>query len=74
VVGQVDRLARRDSQVFQIRLTVDAPGGDSEALKVVSKSAKETLDVQRAILLDHADQIAHLRVLRADRQWESLGN
>jgi hypothetical protein len=27
-----------------------------------------------AWLRDHADQIAHLRVLRANRQWESLWN
>ncbi|MCU0789263.1 MAG: hypothetical protein MUC91_13950 [Verrucomicrobia bacterium] len=27
-----------------------------------------------AWLHDHADQIAHLRVLRANRQWESLWN
>ena len=27
-----------------------------------------------AWLQDHADQIAHLRVLRANRQWESLWN
>ena len=27
-----------------------------------------------AWLRDHADQIAHLRVLRANRQWESMWN
>jgi hypothetical protein len=25
-------------------------------------------------LRDHADQIGHLRVLRANRQWQSLWN
>jgi preprotein translocase subunit SecD len=38
--------------VFQIRLVLDAPSGDSEQMTIVSQVRKEAVDVQKTVLLD----------------------
>ena len=40
------------SPVFQIRLVLDAPSGDSEPMTIVSKERKEVVNVQKTVLLD----------------------
>jgi preprotein translocase subunit SecD len=59
------------SSVFQIRLVLDAPAGDSEPMTVVSKERKEVMNVQKTVLLDQTalksagvrtDALGHARI------------
>ena len=59
------------SPVFQIRLVVDAPSGDSEPMTIVSKERKEVVNVQKPVLLDQTavesvgvrtDELGHAQI------------
>src|SRR5437867_7985516 len=59
------------SPVFQIRLVVDAPSGDSEPMTIVSKERKEVVNVQKSVLLDQTavesagvrtDELGHAQI------------
>jgi preprotein translocase subunit SecD len=59
------------SPVFQIRLVLEAPSGDSEPMTIVSKEAQEVVNVQKLVLLDQTalksagvrtDEFGHARI------------
>ena len=66
---------RRDCLDYARALRLDLPIGsgliESGNRHVLQHRLKQA---GTACLADHADQIAHLRVLKANRQWESLWN